>query len=270
MISPVIDFALMGGGPLDPLPSALRLPSYTAATLGPKALDPGALAAAEQFALDGYLVGLAAGPREGDAARPFYDKLAQLTGLDEASLARWRGRIPVENYLHDVERRDGRVVSRYDATASGADPNPWSPGENDDPVLDRSIAPFTTGFVAYARDELGFKTDQPFALLSRGVSQHWDWRSGRGGPFRSLGASDSLRRALALDPRLKVMIAHGVSDLQTPYMMSRYIRDHMPGELANRVALKLYLGGHMLYLRADSRRRLHDDALAFYGAAAAE
>jgi len=268
MISPVIDFGLMAGGPLDPLPAALRLPSYAATRLGAKALEPGALDEAETFALKDYLVALAAGPRDGPGAEPLYQRLAALTGLDEQSIARWRGRIPVENYLHDVERRDGRVVSRYDGTVSAVDPNPWSPGNNDDPVLDRSIAPFTAAFTAYARDELGFKTDQPFELLNHAVSRHWNWQSGRGGEFRALGASDALRRALALDPRLKVLIAHGVSDLQTPYMMSRYIQEHMPDELGKRVALKLYLGGHMMYLRADSRRRLHDDARDFYAAAA--
>jgi carboxypeptidase C (cathepsin A) len=265
MISPVIEFGLMSGGPLDPLPWALRLPSYAAAQMGEKSLEPGALAEVEQFALHDYLVALAAGPREGAAAAAIYQKVAQLTGLDEEQIAGWRGRIPLDAYLHDVHRRDGRVVSRYDATVSLVDPNPWSEESRDDPVLDASIAPFTGAFVAYAGDELGYKTDQPFALLNRAVSRHWDWGGGRGGP-RALGASDALRRALALDPRLKVMIAHGVTDLQTPYMMSRYVADHMPDALGERIAVKLYAGGHMLYLHAQSRRQLHDDAAAFYGA----
>ncbi len=100
--------------------------------------------------------------------------------------------------------------------------------------------------------------------------RHWDWRGGRGGSFRALGASDALRRALALEPRLRVMIAHGVTDLQTPYMMSRYIKDQMPTALGDRIALKLYAGGHMLYLHESSRRRLAADAKTFYAAAAAE
>ncbi len=63
------------------------------------------------------------------------------------------------------------------------------------------------------------------------------------------------------------MIAHGVTDLQTPYMMSRYIKEQMPTSLGDRISLKLYAGGHMLYLHPDSRHHLHDDALAFYTAA---
>ncbi len=159
-----------------PLPYALRLPSYAAAQLGARSLEPNALADAERFALHDYLVTLTAGPREGAASEPFYQKLAHLTGLDIESLERWRGRIPVEQYVRDMLLRDGRVVSRYDATVSSVEPDPWTPGVHDDPVLDRSIAAFTGAFVAYARDELGFKTDLPFEMLNGDVGRHWDWR----------------------------------------------------------------------------------------------
>jgi carboxypeptidase C (cathepsin A) len=35
-----------------------------------------------------------------------------------------------------------------------------------------------------------------------------------------------------------------------------------------RVTLHLYPGGHMMYLRPDSRRQLHEDAVALYAAGA--
>jgi carboxypeptidase C (cathepsin A) len=68
-----------------------------------------------------------------------------------------------------------------------------------------------------------------------------------------------------------VLIAHGMTDLVTPYMTSRYVVDHLPANLTgSRVELKLYAGGHMMYLRSASRRRLHDDAQAFYQPDAAQ
>jgi carboxypeptidase C (cathepsin A) len=265
MVSPIIEFGLSFGGPLGPLPWALRLPSYAATELGDKALAKGALDDAEHFALHDYLVMLVAGPSEGPAAKPVFEKLAQLTGLSVDSITRWRGRIAVDDFLNERHQNDGQVLSRYDATVREVDPNPWAFDGYDDPVLDATIGPFTSAFVAYTRDELGYKTDQPYELLSRDVSKHWDWGGGRTSP-NSVGASNSLRKALALEPKLKVMIAHGVSDLQTPYMMSRYIKDQMPDALGSRISLKLYLGGHMMYLRPQSRDQLHADAAQFYGA----
>jgi carboxypeptidase C (cathepsin A) len=47
--------------------------------------------------------------------------------------------------------------------------------------------------------------------------------------------------------------------------MSRYILDHMPAfDPPGRVQLKLYRGGHMLYIDPESRKAFTTDAAAFY------
>jgi carboxypeptidase C (cathepsin A) len=266
MISPVIEFRLMSGDRLDLLSWALRLPSYAAVTLeGRHALAPEALKDAEHFALSDYLVGLAAAPQA--VPDHFYQRIAEFTGLGDDIVAHWRGRIPLGAYAKALHRAEGEVASRYDGTITAPDPNPHSPYAADDPVLQGSIAPFTRAFTAYAKDELGISTDLPYRLLNGEVSRHWEWRDGKeGGDRRDIGAADALARALSLEPQLKVLIAHGLTDLATPYMMSRYVVDHLPANVtAERVSLKLYPGGHMMYLRSGSRRQLHDDAQRFYG-----
>jgi carboxypeptidase C (cathepsin A) len=51
----------------------------------------------------------------------------------------------------------------------------------------------------------------------------------------------------------------------TPYAMTRYVLDHMPPvERPERVQLKLYRGGHMIYLDPQSRKAFSADAAAFY------
>jgi carboxypeptidase C (cathepsin A) len=50
----------------------------------------------------------------------------------------------------------------------------------------------------------------------------------------------------------------------TPYGMSRYALDHLPADTAGRAQLKLYRGGHMLYIDAQSRKAFSADAAAFY------
>ena len=66
--------------------------------------------------------------------------------------------------------------------------------------------------------------------------------------------------------RLRVLVAHGMTDLQTGYMPSRYVIDHLPERLRPQVMLKLYPGGHMMYMRSASRAALARDAEAFYRA----
>src|SRR5205823_1793710 len=135
-----------------------------------------------------------------------------------------------------------------------------------DPIFEGLIPPLTSGFLAYARDELGYKTARPYYLLNREVSRRWDW--GSHGAAGAAGASDDMRKGLAANPQLKITIAHGMTDLVTPYLASRYVVDHLPAKLTEgRVALTLYPGGHMMYLRPASRAALHADAQALYGAA---
>jgi carboxypeptidase C (cathepsin A) len=264
LISPALELRLLGGDRLDLLPWALRLPSYAAVELAAQhALSPAALGDAEHFALGDYLVGLAAG--DGDRPKDFYSRIAKLIGLHEATVARWRGRIPPGAYAKARRRAEGEILSRYDATVAGADPEPASAFAEDDPLLDGTIAPFTRAFAAYARDELQFRTDLRYTLLSPEVNRQWQWREGKE-DSRDIGSADALDRALALQPRLKLLIVHGMTDLVAPYLMSRYIVDHMPANVvAGRVTLKLYPGGHMMYLRPQSRRQLRDDAATFYG-----
>ena len=60
-------------------------------------------------------------------------------------------------------------------------------------------------------------------------------------------------------------IAHGMTDLVTPYLTSRYVIDRLPVSLtAGRVSLSLHRGGHMMYLRGASRAGLHADAARLY------
>jgi carboxypeptidase C (cathepsin A) len=81
------------------------------------------------------------------------------------------------------------------------------------------------------------------------------------------GALEDLQSARAHNPALGVLVTHGYTDLVTPYGVSQYLIDQMaPLEGARPVELKLYRGGHMMYLRPDSRRALGQDARAFYGA----
>jgi len=70
---------------------------------------------------------------------------------------------------------------------------------------------------------------------------------------------------LASNPSFHLLIAHGYSDLVTPYGVSRYVVDHLPPSLAgNRVSLKLYRGGHMFYTTDGQRAAFTADAKAFY------
>lgn len=263
MVSPFMEGRLQLGADRFALVAALRLPSLAAAELDRRdAFTPEALAAAERFALADYLTTLAGRPPEGEAADAFYARVAQLTGLPPDVVARSRGFIG-DAYL-DRDGADGsEVVSPYDAAFLALDPFPESPAdEAPDPVLDGYAQALGGLFVGLAHDELGFRTVLTFNLLNREVARQWKWES-RGIVQASI--ERDLRELLALNPDLDVLVAHGRSDIVTPYSVSRYVIDHLPPlGREGRVALRLYKGGHMFYFDASARTAFTADVAAFY------
>ena len=130
-----------------------------------------------------------------------------------------------------------------------------------DPILDALIAPTTSAMVDFVTRVVGWKTDARYNALSFEVNKAWD----RGKPDDS--PVQDLRKAIANDPHMGVMIVHGWDDLSCPFFASRLIVDQLPSfGMAERVKLNVYPGGHMFYSRPDSGAALKADARALYAA----
>ena len=101
----------------------------------------------------------------------------------------------------------------------------------------------------YVREELGYKTDLTYVLLSREANNHWDW--GRGSGRDNASVDDDLRTLLTLDPSFRLLVVHGYADMVTPYAVSRYVLDHLPDfpESRARAAQGLSRRPHVLYRR---------------------
>jgi carboxypeptidase C (cathepsin A) len=180
-------------------------------------------------------------------------------------IAYWNGLLPMRAFAREIDRAEGGMASAYDGSVAVPLADPWARRDNrGDPILRALTRPVTDGFVRYLRDELQFKTDRPYVLLNGKAARQWNWDSDGSGD--SPGAAQALRRALQADPQLRIMLACGMTDLVAPYFMNAYVIDHMPPATRDRIALKLYAGGHMMYLRPGSRAALQSDARALFAA----
>lgn len=262
MLSPLLEAPLLFGTSRFALGAALQLPSLAATELERKnEFSKAAIEAAERFAMGPYLTTLAGPVPKGAQADSFYDRVATQAGLPVDVIRRDHGFIR-DDFVKHLHEGDQAVVSQYDAALTAPDPFPETDRlRQDDPVLDGFTRAYGSAFVSYARDELGFKTEMTYSLLAKDISGRWDW--GRGGRSQA-SATDDLRQLLSLNPSLRVMIAQGYSDLVIPYSVSKYVIDHLPETIGNRVRLNLYRGGHMLYIRQHSRIQLTADVRAFY------
>lgn len=262
MLSPLIEGPLHFGATRFALGAALQFPSLAAAELERKnVFSANGLAEAERFALSEYMPALAGPPLVGEAAKSFYGRVAEMTGLPVDVVSKTRGFVR-DAFVKHLRESEQAIVSSYDATFAAPDPFPESDtAKGDDPVLDGFVRGYGGAFVAYARDQLGFKTDMTYELLAEDVNGKWDW--GRGGRAQVSG-SDDLRQLLAVNPSFRVMIAHGASDLVTPYAVNKYVVDHLPDAMRGRVTFKVYRGGHMFYTRQPSRLDMSADVRTFF------
>ena len=206
-----------------------------------------------------------AAPRKSTEVTRVLTRLAEITGLDIAQVERHRGRITAEVFATRLLEDSGRVVGIYDGSVSAPNPEPFSTAyPARDPSFTPLVAPVVSSFSAYVRDELGYRTDERYDLMNPEVLRFWNWAEAGLGDLPGVGPR--LRSALSLNPKLKVLVAHGYFDLATPYFASKYVveRLELDETISPNLSLTVYPGGHMFFTHADARRQFYEDVKALY------
>jgi carboxypeptidase C (cathepsin A) len=263
MVSPALSPRTIFGDTiaLSPMNYVATLPSMAAGQLERqgKLSGPAALADVEAYARGEFITDLLRGRADPQAIERLTTRVSALTGLDPKLVRQLEGRIDVRTYLREIHRDTKSIGSIYDSNVTAFDPYPEAmQQQSNDPILDAGMAPVTGAAVDLMTRTVGWKVDARYNLLSYAVNAAWDWD-------RNDDAIADLRKAVAVDPKMAVIIAHGMDDLSCPYFASRLVIDQLPTfGRANRVQLALYAGGHMFYSRADSGAAFRRDALAMY------
>ena len=266
MVSPLLDFGGRSSA-FDPLSWAEGLPTKVAVARAIKQrsgapLREQDLADVEQYALGDFLHDELLGDADQAAVQRIGQRVAALTGLDPALVARDRGRVPTSVFLREID--PGHIASPYDGTETAPDAFPVDAGAREaDPVLDRLYAPFSSAMLELYVRELNWRPETPYRLLNRQVGRQWEWGRGLGAP-ESITA---LRALLAADPRLHVLVGAGLFDLVVPYFSTKLLLQHLPPiGPPDRVRFVTYAGGHMFYARDAARAAFRSEAAALIGA----
>ncbi|MDO6413703.1 peptidase S10 [Sphingomonas sp. BIUV-7] len=264
MVSPALSMTTLDSDvtTFAPLRYITSLPSMAAGQLERqgKLTGPEALADVEAYARGEYAVDLLRGRSDPQAIERMTARVSAYTGLDPKLVRQLQGRIEIRTFLREAHRDTAAIGSIYDSNVTAFDPYPESPDNKaNDPLLDAIVAPVTGAAVDLMTRTAGWKIEARYNLLSYDVGNAWDRQANRD------EAIADLRKAIAVDPKMAVLIAHGMDDLSCPYFVSRLVIDQMPTfGRANRVQLALYPGGHMFYSRADSGAAFRKTALGLY------
>lgn len=250
LVSPLLDFREFTGTSL--LQYVATLPSYVAVAREAKGpVKRADLADVEAYARGEFLADLVKGEADQEATKRLADKVAELIGLDPAVSRKLAGRFDVGEFRRELDRKNGMVTGRYDASVRGLDPYPDSSSSRfGDPSGDALQAPLTSAAVDVLTRKLNWRPDGSYEVLNGAVERNWDF----GGGINPPQSLSELRQILATDAKLNVLVAHGLFDLATPYFGTKRALDQLPAFATSRVKFVVYPGGHMFYSRDGSRQ----------------
>jgi carboxypeptidase C (cathepsin A) len=229
---------------------------------------------AEAFATGDYVSLLTRGASMPAAERDrILGRLSDLIGLPSEMVARAEGRISIRAFTRELLRDQRKVLGMYDATITTIDPFPdRNEFAGPDPTLAGISPAYTTAINRLLRSEIGVETDREYAVLSNEVNELWRNDAPQHFFIPPVGATDDFRYGMSLNPHMKAFITHGRYDLVTPYHSTARLRNLMrlDPQMATRLTVRHFDGGHMFYAWEQSRRELVAAIAAFVGDAVAE
>ena len=258
------------GNPGVDLPYVLALPTYAATAWyhkklpdQPAALEP-FLKEVEDFTMGPYTHALALGTDiSADEKQAIAEKLHQYTGLSVTYLLKADLRVNGGEFRKSLQDQQDLTTGRLDTRFSGPTLDPLSEGAEYDPQSSAISSAYVSLFNGYVRKVLKYGEGQTYLPEALFDSHEWDMKH-RGNPI-SMNVAPDLAEAMKTNPRLKVMVNGGYYDLATPFFAAQYEEKHLPipQSLAKNIEYDWYESGHMVYVREESLKQLHDRVAEF-------
>jgi carboxypeptidase C (cathepsin A) len=252
------------------LPYELALPTYAATAWyhkklpqQPPALEP-FLKEVEDFAMGSYAHALAQGTDLSDNEESqVAEKLHEYTGLPVEYLKKANLRVSGGQFAKTLQEAQDLTTGRLDTRFSGPTINPLSEKAEYDPQSSAIASAYVSLFNDYVRRDLKYGEGQTY--LPEALFGSYEWNLTHHGNATALNVAGDLANAMATNPRLKVMVNGGYYDLATPFFAAAYEEKHLPipQSLAKNIQYSWYESGHMVYVRDESLKQLHDRIAAF-------
>ena len=258
------------GNPGVDLPYVLALPTYAATAWYHKKLPQQApalepfLKDVEEFATGPYTHALALGTDiSAEEKQATAEKLHEYTGLQVSYLLRANLRVSGGEFEKTLQEDQDLTTGRLDTRFSGPNLNPLSENAEYDPQSSAISSAYVALFNDYVRRDLKYGVGQTYLPEAQFGGAQWDFK--HNGNTVSVNVAPDLAEALKTNPRLHVMVNGGYYDLATPFFAAQYEEKHLPipQSLAKNIEYDWYESGHMVYVRDESLKQLHDRVAAF-------
>jgi len=273
LLSQIFDFSVdIDGAHMNPgidLAYELALPTYAATARYHHKLPQdhpdlqSFLKEVEDFAMGEYSQALAKGTDLSAAEKQsIAAKLHEYTGLPVDYLMKGDLRISGGQFEKSLQDDSGDTTGRLDTRFTGPSIDPLSEEAEYDPQSSAISSAYVSLFNQYVRQTLKYGEGQTYLPEAQFGSAQWDFNR-QGSPL--MNVSNDIAIAMKTNPKLKVLVNGGYYDLATPFFAAQYEDKHLPipEKLAGNIEYSWYESGHMVYVKSESLKQLHDRVAAF-------
>jgi len=194
------------------------------------------------------------------------DKLSYFIGLDKAYILKSNNRILMHRFQKKLLADNGLAIGRLDGRFMGDEADDVSEGPNlGDPASYQISSAYTAALNEYFASTLNVTMDRPY-LTSGQIGGKWRWKPVPDGQYwepMPVNTADLLGKTMRRNTEMKVMVASGYFDLICPFFDAEYTFSRH-GIVRERVSMKYYEAGHMMYVHHPDLVKLTNDIRDFF------
>ncbi|MBY5951906.1 peptidase S10 [Algoriphagus marincola] len=222
---------------------------------------------ARDFAYQEYLPALFEGQNlSKERKEEIAEKLSYFTGLDQKYILRSDNQILMHRFKKELLREDGKAIGTLDGRFAAVETDQVAEGPVlGDPSDYMTEGAYTAAFNSYLLNELGVEMEIPYLSSNGEIGGKWRWRPVPDGSYWEpsyVSTARALSEVMHRNTKMRVMVANGYYDLITPFFDAEFTfaRHDFPQD---RIEMKYYEAGHMMYNRREDFEALAKDIRAF-------
>ncbi len=188
------------------------------------------------------------------------NRLQELTGITSDIWVKNSLRLSPDQFRAELLRAEGKTIGRFDSRVAWDSMDQAAESADYDPSYSLAFGAFSTAMLTYLGDDLGWKEDQPYEILT----SVFPWKYGAENSI--VNVSDRIATAMRDNPKLRVLVMIAHTDLATPgegiiYSFRQMIG--LPDALQGQVKFTEYDAGHMFYLNPPDLQKSRKDLVEF-------
>ena len=272
LISSILDFQTGDFTDGNDIPYITFLPTYAATAWYHNALPdksawadlPSFINDVRDFALGDYATALLKGALASDEEyQQVVEQLHKFTGLRQQYIQQSDLRINEFLFMKELLRDRGEVIGRLDSRYLGEDASIVRERFEADPSAYAIDGAYTAAIQSYFASDLNVLRDEKYNILSGDVFRNWNWLYGSSPRSQGfLNVTPFIAKAMRQNKDFRAFVANGYYDLATPFFATEHSMNHHGIDL-ERVTMKYYEAGHMMYIHEPSLEALALDMRAF-------